>query len=288
MIPGALRGTAVMAGVLAMVTAAPVGAEPNPGPPGPVIISPNPPSVYNPETPAAAEPAVPATAPSGRASGPTITPIAASSPGGAAEAAAVDGAPVDDGKVASSPPQTTTAPDGWTLEISSKDETQMAVAPLTTAISTREYAVGGVFNGSLEGPGGDTPEGIFEVGYQIGCGIDMTTSNGVSLTGTAGVSPSIQFIGVDVVDFPIDGVIPGIGSNFAGGITVGLKPGLINVVPVTKKQYKGSAPWVSISNFRVKIDGCVGESFIRSYATLTKSTDEGDAILSWYGVTKAV
>lgn len=57
---------------------------------------------------------------------------------------------------------------------------------------------------------------------------------------------------------------------------------------MTKKQYKGSAPWVSIANFRVKIDGCVGESFIRSYATLAKSSDEGEAVLSWYGVTKAV
>jgi hypothetical protein len=57
---------------------------------------------------------------------------------------------------------------------------------------------------------------------------------------------------------------------------------------VTKKEYKGSEPWVSISNYRVKIDGCVGESFIRSYATLTKSTELGDAILSWWGVTKAV
>ena len=41
-------------------------------------------------------------------------------------------------------------------------------------------------------------------------------------------------------------------------------------------------------NFHFKIDGCVGESFIRSYAILSKSTDQGDAILSWYGVTKAV
>jgi hypothetical protein len=78
------------------------------------------------------------------------------------------------------------------------------------------------------------------------------------------------------------------GTNFGGGLTVGLKPGIINVVPVTKKAYTGSAPWVSISGFRIKIDGCVGESFIRSYAYLTKSTDQGDAILSWYGVTKKV
>ncbi len=84
------------------------------------------------------------------------------------------------------------------------------------------------------------------------------------------------------------GILPGVGANVGGGITVGLKPGIINVVPVTKKEYKGAAPWVSISNFHVKIDGCVGESFIRSYATLTKSTDEGDAILSWYGVTKKI
>jgi hypothetical protein len=126
------------------------------------------------------------------------------------------------------------------------------------------------------------------VGYQIGCGIDMTTSNGVSLTGSAGVSPNIGFIGIDFPNVQADGLLPGVGANFNGAITVGLKPGIINVVPVTKKQYKGSAPWVSIANFRVKIDGCVGESFIRSYATLSKSSDEGEAVLSWYGVTKAV
>ena len=214
-------------------------------------------------------------------------------PGAVQPVAATDpGAPpppvVDDGKVVSAPPLSTTSPDGWTLSISSKDETQVPVAPLTTAISTREYAVGGVFNGSLSGEGTATPGGVFEVGYQIGCGIDMSTSNGVSLTGTAGINPSIQLLGVDVSDFPIDGFLPGIGANIGGGLTVGLKPGIINTIPVTKKQYKGSAPWVSISNFRIKIDGCVGESFVRSYAILTKSTEQGDALLSWYGTTKAV
>lgn len=211
-------------------------------------------------------------------------------PGAPDVAAAVPAAapPVDDGKVVSSEPATTKSPDGWTLTISAKDEVQRAIAPLTTAISTREYAVGGVFNGALKGPGGTTPKGIFEVGYQIGCGIDMTTSNGVSLTGTAGISPSIGYFGLDFPGIIPDGILPGIGGNIGGAITVGLKPGIINVVPVTKKEYKSAEPWVSISNFRVKIDGCVGESFIRSYATLTKSTDAGDAILSWYGATKAV
>ncbi|MCX2931509.1 MspA family porin [Mycobacterium sp. CVI_P3] len=195
--------------------------------------------------------------------------------------------PVDDGRVASTPPISTESPDGWTLTISAKDEVQMPSAPLTTAISSREYVVGGVFNGELNGPG-STPEGVFEVGYQIGCGIDMSTSNGVSLTGSAGISPSIGFLGLDFPNVAAEGFLPGVGANIGGGIIVSLKPGIINIVPVTKKRYKGAAPWVSISNFHVKIDGCVGESFIRSYATLTKSTDEGDAILSWYGVTKKI
>ncbi|MGY4712495.1 MspA family porin [Mycolicibacterium sp. CBM1] len=202
--------------------------------------------------------------------------------------AAVDAAPpVDDGRVESSPPATTTSPDGWTLTVSAKDEIQLPVAPLTTAISSREYTVGGVYNGALSGPG-DAPKGVFEVGYQIGCGIDMSTSNGVSLTGTAGINPSLGVFGLDFPNNAAEGILPGVGANIGGGITVGLKPGIINLVPVTKKEYKGAAPWVSISNFHVKIDGCVGESFIRSYATLTKSTDEGDAILSWYGVTKKI
>lgn len=145
-----------------------------------------------------------------------------------------------------------------------------------------------MFNGSLKGPGEGTPKGVLEVGYQIGCGIDMLTSNGVSLTGTAGIQPSVGYFGLDFPGVLPDGLVPGIGANFAGGVTVGLKPGIVNNVPITKKEYKSSEPWVSVSNFRIKIDGCVGESFIRSYATLSKSTDAGDAILSWYGTTKAI
>ena len=196
--------------------------------------------------------------------------------------------PVADGKVASSPPPTTTSPDGCTLTVSAKHATLAPVAPLTTAISTREYAVGGVFNGSLQGSDGAIPKGVFEAGYQIGCGIDMSTSNGVSMTGTAGINPSIGYFGFDFPGVVPDGLAPAIGANVSGAVTVGLKPGFVNTVPVTKKAYKSAEPWISISNFRVKIDGCVGESFIRSYAILTKSTDSGDAILSWYGVTKAV
>ncbi|WP_448420733.1 MspA family porin [Mycolicibacterium sp. XJ1819] len=197
--------------------------------------------------------------------------------------------PPDEGRVESTPPAVTETPDGWTLTLSAEDETQAPVPPLTTALSSREYVVGGTYIGSLTGPDDGTPPGgTLEVGYEIGCGIDMSTSNGVSLTGTAGINPSIGLIGTDFISpFP-DGLVPGIGGNIGGGITIGLKPGLVNVVPVAKKEFTGADPWVMVSNFRVKIDGCVGESFIRSYAFLTRSTAMSDAVLAWYGVTKNV
>lgn len=195
-----VRRSALAAFAVAVMTASPAGADPEPGSPDVVAT--------------AATAAAPGAVPPG-ADG---TPVPA----------------VDDGKVVSAPPATTKSPDGWTLMLSSKDETQAPVAPLTTAISTREYVVGGVFNGSLKGPGEGAPKGVLEVGYQIGCGIDMATSNGVSLTGTAGIQPSVGYFGLDFPGVLPDGLVPGIGANLAGGITVGLKPGIIMNVPVTK------------------------------------------------------
>jgi hypothetical protein len=217
-------------------------------------------------------------------------PAAAPAPPPEAAAVPPEGALPPDGRVDSTPPATTGTPDGWTLTISAKDETQAVIPPLTTAVSSREYEVGGTYMGSMSGPddSGQPPAGTLEAGYQIGCGIDMSTSNGVTLAGTAGLSPSISLLGTDIASPLPEGVLPALGANIGGGVTVGLKPGIINVVPVTKKDFTGAEPWVMISHFRVKIDGCVGESFIRSYAFLTRSTDMSEAVLAWYGVTKKV
>lgn len=190
--------------------------------------------------------------------------------------------------VESTPPANLKTPDGWTLTVSAADETQAVVPPLTTAVSSREYVVGGTYRGAMSGPDHGDPRGTLEAGYQIGCGIDMSTSNGVSLTGTAGLNTSIGLLGTDVVSPWPEGILPGVGANIGGGITIGLKPGIINLIPVVEKEFKGTEPWVMISNFRVKIDGCVGQSFIRSYAVLTRSTDESEAVLAWYGTTKVV
>jgi hypothetical protein len=197
--------------------------------------------------------------------------------------------PVDDGRVVSPPPATSMGPDGWTLILGAKDEMQTPTAPLTTALSSRDYVVGGTFDGSLWAPEDtDEPHGTIEVGYQIGCGVDMSTSNGVTMTGTVGMSPSVGFGGVDIASPLPDGFIPVLTTPVTGGVAVGLKPGIVNIVPVTKKAFEGFAPWVMISNFHIKIDGCVGQSFIRSYAFLTRSTKVSDQILAYYGATKVV
>ena len=224
---------------------------------------------------ASLSPVVPALADPGPGEPDMAEPVVAAAP-----------APVADSRVASSPPSTSTL-EGVRLTISAKDETQTAVAPLTTAVSTREYVVGGVFTGSITGSA--APEGIFEVGYQIGCGIDMSTSGGVLVGGNAQVALGSDALlgGVGGFILPPIGIVgAGIGANAVVGVS--LKPGIINNVPVTKKTYKGAAPEAVVSNFRVKIDGCVGESFIRSYATLANSTAEAEDIVSWFGVTKVV
>ena len=214
--------------------------------------------------------------------GPDVQPVAA------AEAAPP---PVDDGKVISSPPEIAKTLDGWTITIGGKDETQRVIAPLTTAVSSREYEVGGTFTGSLKDPSGAPApaKGVLEVGYQIGCGIDMTTGTGVLLGGSAGGSAGLTTIGGFSVLGPVNAVLfPNAGVNVGGSVAVSLKPGVINIVPITKKAYGSSDPWVWVSHQRIKIDGCVGQSFIRSFALLSKSTDEGDEIASWYGTTKMV
>jgi len=229
--------------------------------------------------------------------GPDIQPVAAADAAqppidpAAPPAAAAAAPPVDDGKVVSSPPEVLKSHDGWTLTLGGKDETQRVIPPLTTALSSREYEVSGTFTASLKDPSGAPApaKGVLEVGYQIGCGIDMSTGTGVLLGGAAGGSAGLTTLGTISILNPGPAILfPNAGVNIGGSIAVSLKPGVINVVPITKKAYGSSDPWVWVSHQRIKIDGCVGQSFIRSFAVLSKSSDEGDAIAAWYGTTKMV
>ena len=97
------------------------------------------------------------------------------------------GAPPTTGQVASEVPGIAHTSDGRTLTVSAKDETQLPVAPLTTALSSRDWLVGGTFLGDVTG---STNGGTLEAGYQIGCGVAMDK---IKLDGSIGVSAGNSF-----------------------------------------------------------------------------------------------
>ncbi len=182
-----------------------------------------------------------------------------------------------EGAVPSAPPGVLDTPDGWHLEVVGSNETQLPVAPLTTAISSREYLVAGTFVGKITG-GGKTKltGGSMEAGEQIGCGIisDETEINpGVSVTPSIG----LPFTGNVASTF---------GVSLQGKVY--LKPGTVTTVAIDKKKFKGTTTRITITGVRIKTDQCAGQSFIRSYATLTSSTDNTDDVITYLGVTKAV
>ena len=200
-------------------------------------------------------------------------------PDPAVQPVGVPGPPPDAGAVPSAPPGVLVTPDGWTVTVSGSNESQLPVAPLTTAISSREYLVNGTFTGKVSGSGSTKlAGGSMEAGVQIGCGIvsdEEEINPGASFTPGIG----IPFTGANTPTF-------GTGISLQGKVY--LKPGTVNIVPLDKKSFKGTGTRVTITGVRVKFDQCAGQSFIRSYATLTSSTDNTDDVVTYLGVTKAV
>lgn len=189
-----------------------------------------------------------------------VSPVAAAP----ADPAAEPGPPPDTGAVASAPPGIAQTEDGRTLTVAAENETQLPVAPLTTALSSRDWLVGATFTGSTTG---SVSGGTLEVGYQIGCGIEM---NQVRIGGTLGGN-----VNSASVAFPI-----------SGAIDVRLRPGsLINAV-VMQKEFTGIQSRVIVKDVHINVDGCVGSSSLRSYAILTSSTANTEDIVAYYGVTK--
>jgi hypothetical protein len=157
-----------------------------------------------------------------------------------------------------------------------KDESQLPVAPLTTSLSSRDWLVGATFTGSGMG---SAKGGSMEVGYQIGCAIEMDK---IKLNGSIGVGTGafgLQTTGVLTapasLSFPIQ-----------GQVEVEPRPGTITNVVVDKKTYKGNSTRVTVKDIHIKVDNCVGASSLRSYAILTSSNGDTDDVVAYYGVTK--
>ncbi|CDP88929.1 MULTISPECIES: MspA family porin [Mycolicibacterium] len=188
--------------------------------------------------------------------------------------------PPDTGAVPSSPPGVLDTPDGWHVTVAGSNETLLPVAPLTTAISSREYLVGGTFTGKVSG-GGKTKltGGTLEAGAQIGCGI---------ISDETEINPGLSFTPGIKIPFTGSAGDASLGTGISLQGKVYLKPGTVTIVPIDKKSFKGTGTRVTITGVRIKFDQCAGQSFIRTYATLTSSTDNTDDVITYLGVTKAV
>ncbi len=198
-------------------------------------------------------------------------------PGPVGQPVADAASPPPGGAVPSGPPGILDTPDGWHLEVAGSNETQLPVAPLTTAVSSREYLVSGTFAGKVTGTGKTTlAGGSMEAGEQIGCGI---ISDETEINPGAGFTPGIK------IPFTSG---PSFGAAISLQGKVVLKPGAVTTVAIDKKSFKGTSARITLTGVRIKTDQCAGQSFIRSYATLTSSTDNTDDVVTYLGVTKTV
>ena len=183
--------------------------------------------------------------------------------------------------IISAAPGTLTTPDGWVLSVSATRESLEPVASLTNSPWSREYIVDGSFEGTVTGAGSTKLNGgTLEAGYQIGCGIAQDDLESISeVTGIGGIG----------IPFATGTIFPLIlGAQAGQSFKIDLKPGTVNIVPVGRKSFKGTTTHVNITGFRIRIDSCAGQSFIRSYATFTSSTDNTDDVVTYIGVTRAV
>ena len=199
-------------------------------------------------------------------------------PDPAVDPAADPGPPPDNGVVASAEPGVVTTPDGWTLTVVAKDETQLPIAPLTTAVSSREYLVGGTFTGTVTGGGKTTLAG----------GASRPATRSAAASNSARSASSGRPVSAPPAP-RYGGIVPtGVSFPLSGTIEIHVKPGSVTQVPVDKKSFKAAPVRVTLKDTHIKVDGCVGQSFLRSYATLTSSTTDTDDIVAYYGVTKSV
>ena len=240
-------------GICLSIAAAPAHAEPPADSAGPAV----------------ADPAGPAVAPAVNTDPPPAAPN-------------VNPSGVPSGPIPSGNPGTLTTPEGLVLTVVGSKESLTPVTSLNNTPWSREYIVDGVFNGNVSGPGHDTAEGgILEAGYQIGCGITQQDLHSIS---TAGVTPGT---GIPLLDG--EGLFPFfISANASQQLRLVLEPGRVNNVSVTRKDFEGDWARVSINGLRIRVDGCSGQSFIRSFATFTSSSDDNAAVVTYLGVTRAV
>lgn len=196
-----------------------------------------------------------------------------------------------------------TTADGWVLHAAKRDESVNIAGPLDASATTGEAF--GTLTGNVWIDGDGAPEltgAMFDAGYQIGCGVDISSGADVELAGTAGIAPHAD-AGIEggpsvQVELPnVTGVSAGADATARAEVGVDgklevaptvrshLNPGGVSDIslvsmPVNPDYKRASA---GFTGAHLQVNGCAGPVSIRSYVTVSTTSPTSVDAVSVYG-----
>jgi hypothetical protein len=196
-----------------------------------------------------------------------------------------------------------TTADGWVLHAAKTDESVNIAGPLDASATTGEAF--GTLTGNVWIDGAGAPEltgAMFDAGYQIGCGVDISGGVDVEVAGTAGIAPHAD-AGIEggphvQVELPnVTGVSAGADATARAEVGVDgklevaptvqahLNPGGVSDIslvsmPVNPDYKRASA---GFTGAHLQINGCAGPVSIRSYVTVSTTSPTSVDAVSVYG-----
>ncbi|MCF4005645.1 MspA family porin [Corynebacterium uropygiale] len=193
--------------------------------------------------------------------------------------------------------------DGWVVHAGKFGERVFVNPPLDGSVTTGE-AFGSVdFKGWIDGQGDPALSGaVFEAGYQVGCGVDISGGVDAEVASVVGSSPAVKAgveggpsvsvklpnvqgatAGVDATG-TVEGTVSG-KAEVAPTVNAHLDPGgITNVVlvsmPMDPQYLRASG---GFSGAQVKVEGCIGPVTVRSFATVSTTSPTSVDSVSVYG-----
>lgn len=215
-----------------------------------------------------------------------------------------------------------TTVDGWRLHVRKSGEVVHVNPPLDSSVTTGE--VFGSVNASVWIDGKGSPQirtAVFDMGYQIGCGVDVSKGMDVSVAGTVGVAPHTS-VGLEGGPSVSGGVqagpsvsvslpSPSVTGGADGGVSVDagadatvkaetgvdskaevspavsmhLDPGKVTNVALVSRpvdvKYRRAS--AGFTGAHLQINGCAGPVTVRSYVQLSTTTATSVDQVAVYG-----
>lgn len=148
-----------------------------------------------------------------------------------------------------------------------------------TLTSRAAFATVGADVGIVGGP--EPSAGKLELGYQVGCNIDVSSGLTFALGSSIGPNVSLK-LGVGIPSVSVEPTI-GLGMSLTPNISANIKPGTVKDVPLIAQNFTGRHATASLTNTDVRVDGCLGPTTIRSFARVTTVTGNSTDVVNVYG-----